>query len=182
MCNSSAILQSKCNLLCKCYKEVVQRYNTHKMQQSKLTMLLLLTNGKSVLYLLFDFLLLSLTLCEFWCSSSLQLQTLKAAVFDILANSNDSRKFLICPRAGTRRKWGPQGQEQRESTPSWQQEVITSAQLSAEPEPQIQVLRLPLPDCQPSLPIPSVSPSTELPGFFSAKYLLGFMLWELVYN
>lgn len=69
------------------------------MQQSKFTMLLLLTNGKSVLVLclLFDILLLSLTLCVFWCCSSLQLQTLKAAAFAILANSDDSRSFWFAP-------------------------------------------------------------------------------------
>lgn len=131
MCNNSQYYSLIARLLYKCYKEVVWSYSSHKMQQSKLTRLLLLTNGNT----LFASDFLPLSLCEFWCSSSLQLQTLKAAAFAILANSDDSRKFLICPRAGTRRKWGPRGHEQRESTPFQQQEVITSAQLAAEPEP-----------------------------------------------
>lgn len=63
--------------------------------------------------LLFCFLLLPFTLCEFWWFNSLQLQKLKPAAFAILVSSNGSKKFLISSRAGARKRRA-QGHEQRE--------------------------------------------------------------------
>jgi len=79
-------------------------YSSHKTQQSKLTKLLLLTNGRLVPCPLFCFLLLPCALWELWRLNSRQLRKLTPAAFAFLTSSHGSKKFLIRSRAGARRE------------------------------------------------------------------------------